>query len=205
MHVCETIGGLKSLALLLMTGCEKLCMNSGKREHRNLLEVLTSSLPCTLQRLFLNNCNLEHTDFFSLGFCYHSFLQYLNLGNSLFEFLPDCSHLKNLRVLDLSWCSRLKRLLCLPSTLAELYIYYCVSLEKVTFQSRRFTLQEFGYEGCSSLSEVEGFIKLVPLAKLDEIDLGHMKWLKDYENLKVCLVGDDELTIGRNQCVQVSC
>ncbi|KAJ9551415.1 hypothetical protein OSB04_015460 [Centaurea solstitialis] len=94
-------------------------------------------------------------------------------------------HLKNLRVLDLSLCLRLKLLLCLPSTLAELYVYYCESLEMITFQSHLFTLQEFGYEGCISLSEIEGFIKLIPIAKLDETDLGHMKWLKEYQNHKM--------------------
>ncbi|KAI3709736.1 hypothetical protein L2E82_39502 [Cichorium intybus] len=212
VRVCETIGDLTSLALLNMTGCENLC----KMEETNMLVGLeastssggvphqpTFSFPHSLHRLFLKDCNLECTDSFPLSFSVQLSLQYLNLGNSLFEFLPCYDHLKNLRVLDLSLCSRLKWLLCLPSTLAELYIYYCNSLEKISFQSQRFTLQEFGYEGCISLSEIEGFIKLVPLAKLEENDLGHMKWLKEYQNHEVCLVGDDELTNGRSSGVQM--
>nr|GEX89818.1 protein variation in compound triggered root growth response-like [Tanacetum cinerariifolium] len=206
-RVCETIGGLTSLSLLNMTGCKNLCNNEqikllaaqqastsgpGTAEHPKF------SFPRSLQRLFLKDCNLECTDSFPLSFSVHPFLQYLNLSNSLFEFLPCYDHLKNLRVLDLSLCTRLKLLLCLPSTLAELYVYFCESLEKITFQSHRFTLQEFGYEGCITLSEIEGFIKLVSIAKLDEIDLGHMKWLKEYQNCEVPLVGDDELTIGRS-------
>ncbi|KAJ0797123.1 putative leucine-rich repeat domain superfamily [Helianthus annuus] len=107
--------------------CEKLCKISGK--------IANFSLPDTLQRLFLKDCYIECTDCFPLRFSAQSFLQYLSLGNSLFEFLPNYSHLKSLRVLDLTLCFRLKQLLCLPSTLAELYVYYCVSLEKITFQS----------------------------------------------------------------------
>ncbi|KAI3496024.1 hypothetical protein L1887_38374 [Cichorium endivia] len=212
VRVCESIGELACLALLNMTGCKNLC----KREQINLLvrllastfgggvaEHFTFSFPHSLHRLFLKGCNLQCTDYFPLSFGVQPSLQYLNLGNNLFEFLPCYNHLNNLRVLDLSLCSRLKCLLRLPSKLAELYVYYCVSLERITFDSPRFTLQEFGYEGCISLSEVEGLIKLVPVAKLEENDLGHMKWLKGYQNQEVCLVGDDELTKGRSSCVQM--
>ncbi|XP_024961631.1 putative disease resistance protein At4g11170 [Cynara cardunculus var. scolymus] len=209
VHVCETIGDLNHLTLLNMTGCHSLC----KREKNNLLEASTSgkevtiqppfSFPQSLERLFLNDCKLECTDYLPLSFDVQPFLQYLNLSNGLFEFLPYYHHLINLRVLDLTFSSRLKWLLCLPNTLAELYVYSCKSLEKITFQSPRFTLQEFGYSGCINLAEIEGFIKLVPIAKLDESDLGHMKWLKEYQNHEVLLVGDDELTLGRSLHVQM--
>ncbi|KAI3701597.1 hypothetical protein L6452_26787 [Arctium lappa] len=191
VYISETIRDLTSLSLLDMTGCENL----QRRSFPNL--------PQSLERLFLKDCNLECTDDFPLSFIDQSFLRYLNLGNGIFQVLPTYNHLKSLRVLDLSLCSRLRWLLCLPSTLAELYIYYCTSLEKVTFESHQFTLQELGYEGCSILSEIEGFIKLVPLAKLDEADLGHMNWLKEYQNHELCLTGDDELMIGRNFQLQM--
>ncbi|KAL4582001.1 hypothetical protein LXL04_006538 [Taraxacum kok-saghyz] len=213
VRVCDTIRDLTCLTLLNMTGCENLC----NKVQRNLLVGIeaspsrggvvagppTFSFPHSLHRLSLKDCNFQSTDSFPLSFSAQVSLEYLNLGNNLFEFLPYYDHLKKLRVLDLSLCTRLKWLLCLPSTLAELYVYYCVSLEKITFQSARFTLQEFGYEGCISLSEVEGFITLVHVAKLDENDLGHMKWLKEYQYREVCLVGDDELTKGRSSCVQM--
>ncbi|KAI3697820.1 hypothetical protein L6452_30917 [Arctium lappa] len=48
-----------------------------------------------------------------------------------------------------------------------------------------------------------GFTKLEPIAKLDETDLGHMKWLKKYQSHDVFLVGNDKLTIGRSLEVQV--
>ncbi|KAJ9567481.1 hypothetical protein OSB04_003447 [Centaurea solstitialis] len=189
VHICETIEKLASLGLLNMNGCQNL--------------KYSFSLPHSLERLFLKDCNLECTDDFPLTFSDQPFLQYLNLGNGIFELLPTYKHLQTLRVLELSFCSRLRWLLCLPSTLAELYTYYCTSLEKVTFESGRFTLQEFGYEGCSVLSEIEGFIKLVLLNNLDEADLGHLKWLKKYQNHELCLGGDDELMTGRSSHLQM--
>ncbi|KAJ9550885.1 LOW QUALITY PROTEIN: hypothetical protein OSB04_014930, partial [Centaurea solstitialis] len=209
VRVCE-IGDHTSLAQLNLTGCKNLC----KEQKSMLVELKASSsggvteeppfsFPRSLEQLFLNNCDLERTDSFPLSFSVQPFLRYLNLSNGLFEFLPSYDHLINLRVLDLSFCASLKFLLCLPNTLAELYIYYCTSLEKITFQSPRFMLQEFGYEGCINLAEIEGFIKLIPIAKLDETDLGHLKWLKKYQSQKVLLVGDDELTIGRSLDLQM--
>lgn len=189
VDVCKSLGDLRNLALLNMTGCESLQR--------------TFSLPHSLECIFFKDCYLECTDDFPLSFSDQLSLQYLNLGNSLFEQLPSYNHLKNLRVLDLSLCSRLKSLMSLPSTLAELYVYYCKSLENITFQSHRFTLQELGYEGCVNLTEIEGFIKLVPVAKLNETDLGHMKWLKEYHNHHLCLAGDDELMKGRSCQIQV--
>ncbi|KAJ9550868.1 hypothetical protein OSB04_014913 [Centaurea solstitialis] len=199
VRVCE-IGGLTSLAQLNLTGCKSLC----EEQKRMLVGLKASSsggvteeppfsFPHSLQQLFLNNCDLECTDSFPLSFSVQPF----------FTFLPCYDHLINLRVLDLSFCSNLKCLLRLPNTLAELYVYYCTSLEKITFQSSRFMLQEFGYEGCVNLAEIEGFMKLIPVAKLDETDLGHLKWLKKYQSHEVSLVGDDELTIGRSSDLQM--
>ncbi|KAJ9551179.1 hypothetical protein OSB04_015224 [Centaurea solstitialis] len=188
-YVCETIEGLENLELLNMIG--------GSSQQTSF------SLPRSLVRLFLKNCNLECTEYSPLSFSVQPKLQYLDLGGGLFEFLPTYNHLRSLRVLDLTMCYRLKWLLYLPNTLEELYIYLCHSLERITFESERFTLQEFGYKGCTKLSEIEGFLKLVPVAKLDESDLGHMMWLKEYQNHHVSLVGDDDLTLGRSRCIQV--
>ncbi|PWA66386.1 toll/interleukin-1 receptor (TIR) domain-containing protein [Artemisia annua] len=202
VRVCRTIGNLERLALLNTAGCVKLFMPISTYGVESALE-LSFPLPRSLQRVFLNDCNLKCTDYFPLSFSDQSFLQYINLANGQFEILPSYNILKNLRVLDLRKCSRLKRLLCLPSTLAELYIYDCESIEKITFESGRFTLQEFGYEGCVILSEIEGWFKLLSITKLDESDLGHMIWLKEYEYEEVCLVGDYELTKGRSCHLQM--
>ncbi|XP_021981229.1 probable WRKY transcription factor 19 isoform X2 [Helianthus annuus] len=195
VNICESLGALSSLTLLHMSGCKNLF----SWEHTEP----TFSFPVSLHRLFLKDCHLQCSDSFPLSFIFQPDLQYLNLGNSRFESLSCYDHLKSLRVLDLSFCSRLKYLICLPGTLSELYIYYCESLEKITFQSHRFPLQELGYEGCVNLYEIEDYVKLVPIAKLDETDLGHMEWLKEYQNHEVCLVGDDELTVGRSWHIQM--
>ncbi|KAJ0580051.1 hypothetical protein HanRHA438_Chr04g0161591 [Helianthus annuus] len=39
--------------------------------------------------------------------------------------------------------------------------------------------------------------------KLDETELGHMKWLQEYQNYEMCLGGDDELTVGRSRLIQM--
>ncbi|KAJ9551079.1 hypothetical protein OSB04_015124 [Centaurea solstitialis] len=211
VNICETIGDLKNLKLLNMTSCRNLFI----RMQISLLEASTStstaggvtkeapfSFPHSLQRLFLNDCNLESADSFLLSLYAQRCLQYLNLSNGLFWSL-DHLHFINLRVLDLSFCSRLEWLQGLPSTLAELYVYYCKSLVGITFQSHRFMLQEFGYEGCINLAEVEGFIKLLPVAELYATDLGHLKWLPKYKRHEMFLVGDDKLIIGRRTDMQI--
>ncbi|KAJ9551305.1 hypothetical protein OSB04_015350 [Centaurea solstitialis] len=213
VHVCESIRGLIKLGRLNMIGCNKFWQNIDSTNIRlnastsggGGLKQTSFSLPCSLVWLSLRNCHcyISNSEFFPLSFSIQLKLQYLDLGGGWFDILPSYNHLENLRVLDLSWCRRLKHLLCLPSALVELYIYYCTSLEKITFESHRFTLQDFGYEGCVKLTEVEGFIKLVPIAELDHIDLGHMVWLKEYHYHEICLVGDDELTSGRGWHIQM--
>ncbi|XP_071729587.1 disease resistance protein RPV1-like [Rutidosis leptorrhynchoides] len=196
VRVSETIGELKKLSQLNMTGCEHLLKASDFGQQPLI------SFPHSLERLLLRNCNLERTNYL-LSLHDQSLLQYLNLGNSLFENLPDYNHLNNLRVLDLSFCLKLKCIECLPSTLEELFITCCKSLEKVTFQSHRFTLQEIDYEGCTNLLEIEGLLKLVPIVKIDEIDLGHMRWLKRYQHYEMHLIGDNQLTVGRSCYIQM--
>ncbi|XP_035840621.1 disease resistance protein RPV1 isoform X4 [Helianthus annuus] len=198
VRVSEPIGDLKSLSLLNMTGCENLFKASNFSQQQSL----TSPIPHSLQRLLLKSCSLELNDHF-LSFEHHSFLQYLNLSGNLFDRLPEYNHLTNLRVLDLSFCSRLECITCLPNTLEELFVTCCKSLEKITFQSPRFGLREIDYQGCTNLLEIEGLLKLVPISKTDERFLGHMKWLKEYQSHEVCLIGDYHLTVDRSRHIQM--
>ncbi|KVH88311.1 Disease resistance protein [Cynara cardunculus var. scolymus] len=132
-YVCESIEGLENLELLNMTGCANLPWNLGTNTVNKKLKASTSacrgssqqtsfSLPHSLVRLFLKNCNLECTEYSPLSFRVQPKLQYLDLGG---------------------------------------------------------------------------------VAKLDETDLGHMMWLKEYQNCHVSLVGDDDLTLGRSRCIQM--
>ncbi|KVE51521.1 hypothetical protein Ccrd_023963, partial [Cynara cardunculus var. scolymus] len=203
VDVCETIGDLMNLALLDMSECRKLFRKRASTSGRGSPQQISFSFPRSLVWLSLRDCTLDVTEYFSPSFSIQPKLQYLDLGRGWFESLPSYNHLENLRVLNLTLSHRLKWLLCLPSALAELYVYDCYSLEKITFESHRFTLHEFGYENCAQLSEVEDFFKLVPVAKLDETDLGHLKWLKKYQHHEVFLVGDYHIIENKRQKIQM--
>lgn len=212
-HVCETIEGLQSLALLNLASCEKLWKVSWNNKlvnqqeklkalfiGREISEQLLFSLPQSLKYLFLDYCNLKyHND---LRVAFNGPLFGISLRGNLFEFMPSNIDFTMLRVLNLEYCINLNSILCLPSTLEELYTYDCKSLEKVTFQSARFRLRKFGYKGCFKLSEVQGLFKLVDVKELNEADPGHINWVKAYHDHKVELVGD-EITQGRIWHVQV--
>ncbi|GJX95224.1 NB-ARC domains-containing protein [Tanacetum coccineum] len=131
VHICETLKDLSNLIVLNLTKCEKLF--KGDQDQRPTKKPFFS-FPNSLELLILKDCNFEVTDYFSLSFSDQSFLQHLDLGNNLFEVLPSYSHLKQLRVLDLSFCPRLKWLLSLPNTLEELYINNCEKLEMMLYE-----------------------------------------------------------------------
>ncbi|KAJ0540944.1 putative TIR domain, P-loop containing nucleoside triphosphate hydrolase [Helianthus annuus] len=210
-HLCKSIGHLESLALLDLKGCTKLFQTSSnmkgnsRQKHpridRGNSEQALFSLPRSLESLYLDFCNVEYDDV-QVEFHADSFFN-LCLGCNVFEFLPKSIDLNMLRTLDLYSCILLKFLPSIPSTLEELYIDWCCSLERVTFQSGRFRLQHFSYEGCSKLSEVQGIFKLVPISKIREANLvQHMQWIKEYEHLRMDLVSD-EITVGKDRQIQM--
>ncbi|KAK1418478.1 hypothetical protein QVD17_27623 [Tagetes erecta] len=198
-HLCTSIGDLKNLYILDLGGCTKLWkyVNQILVNPENPL----FSLPKSLMWLNLENNNLERTSNVCLSFHVQSSVN-LTLSVNPFEYLPDNINLQTLHTLNLYSCPNLKSLSCIPSTLMELHIDWCTSLEKVTFHLGRFTLHEFSYEGCSKLSEIQGLFKLEPIAKTSEADLGHMHWIKAYEDHMVDLIGDD-ITKGRTWHTQI--
>nr|KAJ0191088.1 hypothetical protein LSAT_V11C800429690 [Lactuca sativa] len=191
-HVCESIGGLESLVLLdftrsninLLKRLKTLCIGGGIPKQSLF------SLPDSLKFLFLNNCDLGNNNDVPLVFSGQP-LFYMNLGNNMFKKLPSNINLKTLRVLKLTFCPNIKSLLSLPSTLEELYTYWCFSLKEITFESHHFILRKFMYQGCSKVFEVQGLFKLVSVAELDEAELGHMKWIKTYKDCRGDLVSDE--------------
>ncbi|KAJ0934097.1 putative TIR domain, P-loop containing nucleoside triphosphate hydrolase [Helianthus annuus] len=188
-HVCKTIKDLENLSFLRLSGCTRLWKASSNQKCVNQLKRLKTLCICSgtpEQPL----CSLPES------------LSTLILSSSSFEILPNHIDLRMLQTLYLSWCPNLKSLSCLPITLKGLHVDWCTSLENITFQSARFTLQEFCYEGCFKLFEIEGLFKLVSIAELDEADLEHMQWIKLYQNHKVDLVGD-VITKGRTFNIQM--
>ncbi|KAK1423993.1 hypothetical protein QVD17_19304 [Tagetes erecta] len=189
-HLCKSIGDLESLSRLGLTGCTKLWKYVNQPGRMMLPDQHLFSLPQSLTWLDLSNSNLEFNNDVSMAFHGQSFFD-LHLAANPFKYLPNNIDLKMFRILNLYSCSNLKSLPCIPSTLEELYIDWCTSLERVTFQSGRFSLRVCSYECCFKLFEIQGLFKLVPIAKINAADMGHLQWIKSYEDHKVDLVGDD--------------
>ncbi|XP_022030477.1 disease resistance protein RUN1-like [Helianthus annuus] len=183
IHLSNSIRYLESLANLYLTCCTKLWKASSRNEIQPLL-----SLPQSLRVLDLSCCDLEYNNDVHVVFRAQSLFK-LTLSNNPFKYLPKRIELKMLRKLSLLSCHNLKSLPCMPRTLVKLNVDGCKSLESITFQSGRFSLKEFSYEGCSNLSEVQGLFKIVPLAKVDKVDLiQQWHWIKEYEYDEVDLV-----------------
>ncbi|KAK1418476.1 hypothetical protein QVD17_27621 [Tagetes erecta] len=198
-HLCKSISDLKRLEILDLTGCAKLWKHVNQPAETTIIPLL--SLPKSLERLDLTSCNLEFKNDVCVPFHTQSpFL--LDLSCNPFTRLSDNIDFTMIRELTLYSCPNVKSLPCLPSTLVMLFIDWCTSLERVTFQSGRFSLKALGYECCFKLSEIQGLFKLVPVADIDEADLGQMQWIKAYQHQKVDLVGDD-ITKGRIWNIQM--
>ncbi|CAH1418865.1 unnamed protein product [Lactuca virosa] len=168
-HVLETIRGLKKLSLLDFGGCNQSWKVGLCTTVGGMPESLLVPFPDSLKLLFLYRCSNP---------------------------LTPLTNLKMLRVLDVSSCPNIKSLLCLPSTLEELCTSWCSSLKKITFDSAGFRLRKFEYLDCANLCEIQGLFKLVPLERLDEEDLGHMKWIKAYQHHGLTLIDDGVLRYG---------
>nr|KAJ0196275.1 hypothetical protein LSAT_V11C700361250 [Lactuca sativa] len=167
-QVCKTIGGLKKLSLLDFGG-HHLPRN---KKYANPLQMLkTLFTGGGMPQLFLVPFPDSLKNLFLINNI-HPFFKHLNFGSNPLMLLNNYANLKMLRVLDVSDCRNMRSLLCLPSTLEEL-------------------LRKFEYFESQNLFEIQGFLKMVPLAKVDEVDLGHMKWIKTYHDTEVNLAGDD--------------
>ncbi|KAM0031051.1 putative P-loop containing nucleoside triphosphate hydrolase, leucine-rich repeat domain superfamily [Helianthus debilis subsp. tardiflorus] len=183
IHLSNSIRDLKNLSNLYLTCCTKLWKASSSNDIQPLL-----FLPQSLIILDLSSCNLEYDKDVRVVFRAQSLFNFI-LSNNPFEYLPKTTELNMLRKLSLLSCEKLKSLPCMPTSLVKLYVDGCKSLESITFQSGRFTLREFSYEGCYNLSEVQGLFKIVPLAKVDKVDLVQQwHWIKEYEYDEVDLV-----------------
>ncbi|CAL9006434.1 unnamed protein product [Prunus brigantina] len=150
----QNICMLKSLETFIISGCSNLKeLSIEMLRNMDSLKVLETdgipiselwlesslsilcSLPCSLVELSLWGCNLSD-DAFPMDFSNISSLQRLNLGNNPICSLPNCiKGLARLDKLSFSMCTSLKWLLGLPKV-KNLDIVDCISLEKMTFQSR---------------------------------------------------------------------
>ncbi|ONI22315.1 hypothetical protein PRUPE_2G121000 [Prunus persica] len=154
------------------------------------------SLPCSLVELSLWGCNLSN-DAFPMDFSNMSSLQRLNLGNNPICSLPNCiKGLARLDKLSFSMCTSLKSLLGLPKV-KNLDIVDCISLEKITFQSRHVeTATSFNR---NSLVEWQYKFKLLDSVDVERIDIfGLCNFL---ESMAPILQKDDPIPVqGLYEC-----
>ncbi|KAK9054866.1 hypothetical protein SSX86_025945 [Deinandra increscens subsp. villosa] len=192
---------ISSLKVLKLEGCHKLVSICNLYQLPKLKTLMLRYCIClshlcksirdleSLTNLYLSGC-VKLWKTLSIKKCVNQLKRLKDLyidGDIPEQSLLPLPH--SLIVLDLSYC-KLKYLPCMPSTLKKLYINGSKSLKRITFESGRFSLHTFEYGQCYKLSEIEGLFKLICIAKVDDADLGHMQWIKAYQNHKVHLVGD---------------
>ncbi|CAL5329911.1 unnamed protein product [Camellia sinensis] len=126
------------------------------------------SLPCTLVKLRISECNLSDEsiprDFSGL-----SSLLELDLSLNPISSLPESiRNLTMLKSLYLDTCRSLQSLPELPSSLKEIILIDCKSLERMTMLPRLLkSLDLMLINGCNKLIKVDGLFKLEPLGNLD--------------------------------------
>ncbi|KAM0031024.1 putative leucine-rich repeat domain superfamily [Helianthus debilis subsp. tardiflorus] len=180
-HISKSIGDLESLVTLDLKGCIKMWKCVHQLETMIIPEERWFSLPKSLMWLFLTNCDLEFNSDICVPFHAHSSLR-MSLAYNPFEYLPNNIDLKMLRSLNLYSCQNLKSLPSIPNH-AKGVVYRLVHITGETnIPIRSFSLQEFAYECCFKLSEVQGLFKLLPVVKMEAADLGDMQWVKAYED-----------------------
>ncbi|XP_071740392.1 disease resistance protein RPV1-like [Rutidosis leptorrhynchoides] len=124
---------------------------------------------------------------------------------SLFSVCRKIGNLEKLSLLNMTGCKKLvnreqEPSFPLPRFLQRLFLDKC-NIRRTDYFPLCFNDQKaLQY---INLGNVEGLFKLLPVAILDEAELGHMNWLKEYQDYKVCLVGDHDLTEGRSCYLQM--
>ncbi|CAL5380081.1 unnamed protein product [Camellia sinensis] len=121
------------------------------------------SLPCTLVKLRIGECNLID-DFSGL-----SSLLELDLSLNPISSLPESiKNLTMLKSLYLDTCGSLQSLPELPSSLKEIILIDCKSLERMTMLPSLLKSLDFMLiNGCNKLIKVNGLFKLEPIGNLD--------------------------------------
>ncbi|KAL6129025.1 hypothetical protein ACLB2K_072378 [Fragaria x ananassa] len=195
MKLPENIHLLNSLETLIISGClnlsefpteirnmeslkvfqaygvpiDQLISNPGQvnSRPRSSIDDFWGSLPCSLAKLNLSDCNLSD-DAFPSDFGNLSSLRSLNISYNPISTLPDCIRsLPNLEKLDLSSCTRLRLIRGLPRVRDLLSTDHCVSLERITFQSPSCIPKRVSIYGDSKLVEIQHWYKLESIGTVD--------------------------------------
>ncbi|XP_019158109.1 PREDICTED: TMV resistance protein N-like [Ipomoea nil] len=181
----SSIGNLKNLCYFYMvnTAVTELPDEIGMLSSLKVLKMQKNNQPSqandtreiTLPESFSNLSSLEYLDAsawkisgkISDHFEKMSSLDTLNLGRNNFWSLP--SSMKGLTVLKklfLPDCKELKSLPPLPSSLAELNVANCSSLEHISDLSNLGSLQELRFSNCKKITDIPGLESLKSLRRL---------------------------------------
>ncbi|CAI9300112.1 unnamed protein product [Lactuca saligna] len=209
------IGMLRKLKTLLLEGCnlgsshiEIRDMDSPEMIKANIIDInkklssstihedipsdsqfFTISLPISLVKLSLVNNNLS-TESFPMEFSWLVMLKELRLDNNPITSLPICvRRLPRLQLLSLSQCERLTSVEHPPSTLTFLNVHYDKQslLRKVVFDPKMCPLDLITpWTVVEPLPcEIEGIVKIQPMASVEEKVLHSLGWNKlDFLNKK---------------------
>ncbi|XP_059656947.1 disease resistance protein L6-like [Cornus florida] len=164
-----SIGELSCLQTLKLGGCTELQSQP--------------SLPSSLRVLYVtaihnleNFVNLQELHF--VGCCVYvkiprdiwllSKLEKLTLDSTNIRTLPkEIDALSQLKVLDVQYCHGLQFILGLPSSLVDLSLAFCSSLERLPDLSNLKNLSRLSVRSCNRLTEVQGLGNLESLTRLD--------------------------------------
>ncbi|KAL6285073.1 hypothetical protein ACE6H2_009463 [Prunus campanulata] len=123
------------------------------------------NLPHFLGRLSLAYCNLSEVP---TDLCILSSLQYLNLsGNPILNLPENMNGLIMLQTLLLENCKELQMLPELPPNLKSLQASFCTSLKRVTNVPNKFRSLELMFYQCMMLVEVKSSFNINPLRNID--------------------------------------
>ncbi|KAI3739215.1 hypothetical protein L2E82_29614 [Cichorium intybus] len=169
------IGSLKNVKTLLLKGCK---LGESRIEIRDQ-KFFTISLPRSLVRLSLEDNNLS-TESFPMDFSSLSMLKELCLDSNRIVSLPNCVRsLPRLEKLSMVNCNMLMSVENPPHTLTylDLKCYMESSLQKVLFDPKMSQLDfSIIQRPPPSLFEIEGMVKVQPLADVEENLLVGLGW-----------------------------
>ncbi|KAJ9557806.1 hypothetical protein OSB04_012420 [Centaurea solstitialis] len=199
----SNIGKLKKVQVLSIDGCicahefpidmkdmeslEKLNADNTITKSLSVLSSVTEvipkspksflvSLPPSLLILSLKNNNLSN-DSFPMQFSSLTMLKELYLDENPIDSMPDCvKSLSKIKFLSFENCHMLKSILCPPPTIKYLIAASCSSLVKITFDQEIPTPPDITYCESLSLTEIQGVIKIQPLAEIDDMILSSLGW-----------------------------
>ncbi|XP_058190552.1 disease resistance protein RPV1-like [Rhododendron vialii] len=129
------------------------------------VQMSLASLPSSLVRLDLSNCNLTDDAFprdLKLSKLRNLYLDG-NPISSLPNFIKD---LAGLQTLDLSSCRNLQQILWPSTSTYTLMVDFCDALEKITFETG-FYVGYISHDCCRKLNHIQGNFKVSPVREVD--------------------------------------